>query len=266
MDRYDRLAKCIEEMADYACETQHEVVRTYKDDGSVLTNTDLYISSTICDVIRTLFPEANIVTEESLNEFDDHAEMTFVLDPIDGTDVYSQGSPAWCISLGILDRNHKCVGAMVNAPRFGLSRDQGLFFRQDPGKRVLLNGQIFKVDTDKDEPRQIAMGSNSPRHLDFSCFRGKIRCYGSNILHMVSILIHSHIQGAIAVPCFAWDMVGAHALLEACGFAVRYADGRQFAYDHRLLVERKPFKGIVICGTEKGIESIAKMLPPLECD
>lgn len=137
MDRYDRLAKCIEEMADYACETQHEVVRTYKDDGSVLTNTDLYISSTICDVIRTLFPEANIVTEESLNEFDDHAEMTFVLDPIDGTDVYSQGSPAWCISLGILDRNHKCVGAMVNAPRFGLSRDQGLFFRQDPGKGVV---------------------------------------------------------------------------------------------------------------------------------
>ncbi|HEB10407.1 MAG TPA: hypothetical protein ENI06_04235 [Spirochaetales bacterium] len=42
--------------------------------------------------IASRFPEANIITEESLREFDENREFTFAVDPIDGTDPSRQDS------------------------------------------------------------------------------------------------------------------------------------------------------------------------------
>jgi len=248
MDTFERISGLLLEMGEFACDAQADILRGYKDDGTVLTQTDLIISEKVIALIRDLFPKANIVTEETLTPFCKDAELTFILDPIDGTDVYSQGLPSWCIALGILDANHKCIGGMVNAPRWGLSRNEGLFLRQDPGKPMLLNGKAFSVASKKDDFEQIAMASHAHRYLDLSQFKGKMRCYGSNILHMVSPLIHSHIQGSVSVPCYAWDVAAAHALLLSQDMVVTYADGSPFEYDDRILVERQAFRGILVAG------------------
>ncbi|PKL13671.1 MAG: inositol monophosphatase [Spirochaetae bacterium HGW-Spirochaetae-8] len=260
MDNYDRIAELLIAMGDFACEAQKHVVRDYKLDGTVLTKTDLFISEQVTSKIAELFPEANIVTEEALHPFHPEASLTFVLDPIDGTDVYSQGLPGWCIGLGILDSHHRCIGGMINAPRWGLSRDEGLFLRVDPGKKLLLNGIPFLADDNKDNVEQIAMASHAPRYFNLLKFTGKIRCYGSNLLHMLSTLVHSNIQGSISVPCFAWDIAAAQAILESQGLHVKYADGSPFIYDADLLQYRKPFVGLMVCGSEKAVEEIRGML------
>jgi len=261
MDAFEKLEKRVREMGLYACEAQHDISRSYKEDGSVLTATDLFVNSSLIETIRELFPTANLVTEELATEFNPDAPWSFVVDPIDGTDVYSQGLPSWAISLGILDCNLQCVGGMVYAPRWGLSHENGLFFRKDPDSQVTLNGMPFEPVKGSSDPMQVSMSSDTARYLDFSSYEGKLRCFGSNIIHMISILVHPNIHGSVSVPCYAWDMAGAHALLQSLGFSVEYYDGSPFVYTLDMLARRRPFKTVVLSGTKQSLREIRRMLP-----
>ncbi len=259
MDSYDKIASLVLELADYACDAQADIARNYKEDGTVLTEADTLINTRIGDLVASLFPEANVVTEEAIRPFRPDAPLTFILDPIDGTDVYSQGLPGWCIALGVLDGNRQPIGGMVCAPRWGLSRDEGLFLRLDPGKGLTLNGKPFKARISDRKLEQIALASHAPRHLSIKQFDVKLRCYGSNILHMISPLIHPHVQGSVSIRCYAWDIAGAHALLHSQGFETRYVDDTPFVYDDELLAERKGIKRLLLAGTEEAVSSMQGM-------
>jgi myo-inositol-1(or 4)-monophosphatase len=259
MDKFDQLEMKIVEMGEYACLSQEDIHRNYKDDGSVLTQTDMYINENVSSEITRLFPDANIITEESLSTFDENKELTFILDPIDGTDVYSQGLPGWCVSLGILNKQREAVGAIVYAPRWGLSNKEGLLLRLDPGKRMLMNGSEYSTKVKDPQLEQLTMASHAPRYVDITKFDGKIRCFGSNILHMISPLIHNHIQGSLSVPCFVWDIAGAHALLQSQHLPTLYSDGTEFSYTDNLLVERKMFDGILFSGTKEAVATMRRI-------
>ncbi len=259
-DKLDKLAKAVEDAGLYAKEMQGEIHRSYKSDGSVITETDLAISKRILSVVSSLFPEANIISEETLTPFDPEAPYTFVLDPIDGTDVYSQGLPSWAVALGILDKDRKPVGAYISAPRWGIGCES-LFVRLDPGAPLLINGEEWKVSGDKDRPRQITMGSSGQRLLDFSAYHGKIRIFGSSILHMLAPVIYSHTQGCVNQSCFVDDIVASHAVLLACGMDIQYVDGKAFVYDDRFVLERKPFSPSFYAGTEACRAELFRILP-----
>lgn len=258
--KLDILAKAVEDAGLYAKEKQGEIHRSYKSDGSVITKTDLAISKEILSVVTTLFPEANIISEETLTEFDSRAPYTFVLDPIDGTDVYSQGLPSWAVALGILDKERKPVGAYISAPRWGIGSDS-LFVRLDPGTGLLVNGEPWVLEGDKDTPNQITMGSSGQRLMDFSQYYGKIRIFGSSILHMLAPVIHSHIQGCVNQSCYVWDIAASHAVLLAYGMDIQYVNGEPFVYDDRFLLERKSFSPSFYAGTEACRRELARILP-----
>ncbi|NCC64450.1 MAG: inositol monophosphatase [Spirochaetia bacterium] len=257
----DTLAKAVRDAGRWASEQQSLIHRSYKDDGTVITETDLEISQQIIGVISRLFPTMNIISEETLTPFDENAPYTFILDPIDGTDVYSQGLPCWAVALGILDKQRKPVGAYISAPRWGLGETE-LFVRLDPGKELLVNEKTFAITTAKDEPRQITMGSSGQRLMDFSHYEGKIRIFGSSILHMLSPVLYNHIQGCINQSCYVWDIAAAHAVLLNQGMDIEYVDGRAFFYDDDFLLHRKPFSPSFYAGTAQCIRNLRTVLPP----
>ena len=82
---------------EFAFSSQEKVARGIKSDGTVITEVDLEINRRISLCIKERYPDANLITEEAVDDFDPEKEYTFVLDPLDGTDVYSQGMPGWCI-------------------------------------------------------------------------------------------------------------------------------------------------------------------------
>jgi len=259
-EKLDILAKAVEDAGLYAKGQQQEIHRSYKADGTVITETDLAISRKILSVVSSLFPEANIISEETLTAYDPDAPYTFVLDPIDGTDVYSQGLPSWAVALGVLDKDRKPVGAYISAPRWGIGCDS-LFVRLDPGSELLINGEPWTLAGDKDRPRQITMGSSGQRLMDFSNFHGKIRIFGSSILHMLAPVIYSHIQGCVNQSCYVCDITASHAVLLACGMDIQYIDGSTFVYDDRFVLERKPFSPSFYAGTEACRIELANILP-----
>ena len=89
-NKLDELYKAVIECGEYAKEMQQEVHRTFKADVSVLTEADTAISRNLIKCIRTLFPEAAVISEEDIVENNRESEWIFILYPIEGTDVYSQ--------------------------------------------------------------------------------------------------------------------------------------------------------------------------------
>ena len=254
------IAAAVEEAGRIAFEKQHEIHRSFKHDGSVITEADITISHKLTALIKELFPEAGILSEEEELPPKKDAEWTFVLDPIDGTDVYSQGLPAFAVSLGILDSERRPVGAYIAAPRFGVA-SESLFIRMDPGTEPLLNGEHIELTGDKEKVTEITMGSKAYRYLDFSRFDAKIRILGSTILHLLTLVLFPAMEGSIVFPCYAWDIASSHAVIRHFGMDLSYGDGTLLSYTDEMIYERKPFRSALYAGTDKVREELIRTLP-----
>jgi myo-inositol-1(or 4)-monophosphatase len=219
----------------------------------------MYVSHTILRLVKKLFPEANVISEEEATRFSDDAPCTFILDPIDGTEMYSQGFPSWAIALGILDERRNPTGAMIDAPRFGMARDE-MFLRLDPGHGLLLDDMPFLAAPGKDTVRQVTIGSGALKHICVSGFPGKIRCFGSSILHLVAPVVFPGIQACAEFHGYAWDVAASHAILRSQGMDIVHADGSILRYDDAFLVERKQYRPPVYAGTKAATDFLRDRL------
>ena len=178
---------------------------------------------------------------------------------IDGTDVYSQGFPSWCVSVGILDGDKVPVGAMICAPRFGIATSGGLFVRLDPGGTLLVDGKQFAITTEKETTGQVVMGSDAIRHMTVERFSGKIRCFGSTIIHLLCPVLVDKIHAAIQSVGYVWDFASAHAVLRASGMDIYHADGSPFTYTDAFL-DRQPVRECLYAGTKACTDRLRQVL------
>ena len=258
--KLDRVEKEILDCGKWAVEKQCDLHVRKKSDSSPVTEVDITISSRVLSLLKELFPEGAIISEEETTEIKDDAPYTFVLDPIDGTDVFSQGHPSFCIALGILDENKEPVGAMIYAPRFGNATENGLFLRLDPEGKLLLNGREWKTNGDKSEIKQIAMSSSNVWRFDFSRFRGKARIFGSTIIHIIAPVVFSGIQASINEPCFIWDYAAAHAVIRSQGMDLYNPDGSKYVYTPDFLHKKR---SATCCygGLEESVKVLREICP-----
>jgi myo-inositol-1(or 4)-monophosphatase len=82
------------------------------DNNQVLTETDIEIGELIVSQIEKAYPNHNIIDEEA-GVIDKKSRFTWVVDPIDGTSNFSAGLPAYCIMIGLLDRDVPIAGGIA---------------------------------------------------------------------------------------------------------------------------------------------------------
>lgn len=255
--KLDLLANEIKNCGLWAKEKQSDLHISIKEDKTPVTEVDITISKRIITLIKELFPESRIISEEDKTELISNPPFTFVLDPIDGTDSYSQGLPSFAIALAILDNNNLPVGAIIYAPRFGQSSDCGLFLRLDPDGKTTLNGKEFKMSGEKKELKQITISSTFTQYVDSSLYKGKLRIFGSSIIHLLSPIIFPNIQAAIATPCYIWDFASSHALLLSFGMDIYNEDGTPLRYSSSFLNRSKSI-GIKYAGYKETVDKLRK--------
>ena len=119
----------------------------------------------------------------------------------------------------------------------------------------------FEIEGNKDVVKQVTMGSGGQVKMDFTNFAGKVRTFGSSIIHLLSPVVFSSIQGCVNQPCFVWDIVSAHAVLKKVGMDIEYVDGEPFIYTDEFLYQKKKFKKDIYAGTKEGIKCMRKILP-----
>ena len=262
-EKLDRIQEEIYSSGKWAVEKQGDLHISLKEDKSVVTEVDITISHRILALIKSLFPDAAIISEEEITEEKDNPPYTFVLDPIDGTDVYSQGFPSFCIALGILDSNKEPVGAMIYAPRFGVGTDEGAFLRLDTEGELLLNGRKFTMKGDKKTVRQLAVSSTCIWKFDFTKYRGKARSLGCSILHILLPVLFPSIAASINEPSFIWDYAAAHAVIRSQGMDLFAPDGSRYVYSSSFL-NRERSETPVYGGEKETVEELIKLCPQRE--
>jgi fructose-1,6-bisphosphatase/inositol monophosphatase family enzyme len=230
--------------------------RSYKDDGSVVTETDKLLDAYLFEQIAALYPQANILTEETVRAFDSARPYTFAVDPIDGTDVFSQGMAGWCVSVGLFDWALSPIAGIVHAPRLDL-----LLFA-DVGKRATLNGAELSPP-EPSEPlsnrSNVMVMSQLHRQLDLRKLPGKIRNVGSAALHLCFPLIYSGVVGSIeGAGGHIWDIAGAHALNRSLGFGLELLNGGPI--DYAGMVDGSPVGDVILAGHRQRVDELREIL------
>jgi len=134
---FDALVQAVCTAGKEALSRQREVEfldREYKTDGSVVTVVDRLVEDMLCTEIAREWSDCNFITEENVREFKAGRRYTVVVDPVDGTDNFSQGLFCWRISVAILDHRMVPIAGIVHCPRLDL-----LFCADLDGNATLLH-------------------------------------------------------------------------------------------------------------------------------
>ena len=232
------------------------LVRAFKSDGSVVTAIDKKLDSFLSGCVERLWPQANLLTEEAPHPFDPQKAYTFAIDPIDGTDVYSQGMPGWCVSIGLLDKKMQPIAGVIYAP----SMDLLLF--ADVAQCAVLNGKPVSIPAALDplsEESNLMVSSRVHHRIELSRFPGKIRNIGSAALHLSFPLIYPAIFGAIQSPeVKVYDIAAAFALITSLGFEMSCLDGSPINWS-AMAEEGKARDMIISCAPQRAAELRASL-------
>ncbi len=193
-----------------------------KDDRSIVTQADIWAQSFIIDSISGRFPGFKFISEELPNSTADYSEdkVYVIIDPIDGTAMFSMHLPIWCVSVGIF-RGYTPLYGFVYSP------GSDLLFHND-NDRSYLNGKPLIAETITDiEKETNIFYSSEIKDLKID-FPGKIRNLGSTALH-ACLTADSARNRLIAFigKSYLWDWAGALPLILKAGVKVRYLDGRE---------------------------------------
>jgi len=98
--------------------SQHQFQISQKGPDDFVTSVDQALDRQLSAQFATWFPQDGIVTEEnpqSTQAFHAGYSRLWVIDPIDGTDDFIQGKPAYAVMIGLLQNYHPVAG-WVYAP------------------------------------------------------------------------------------------------------------------------------------------------------
>lgn len=236
----EKIVTFMRRMAKAAVERQ-EVIdvlnSSYKGDEvfSVVTETDKYISEEFHRFVKTEFSHLNhvIVDEETLDELGEdkfttlkNAEYQFVIDPIDGTQMYALKMPCYAISIGVM-KNCKPYLGMVCLPATG---DLIFFDGQDVHWVQKLNTAAEKdILVDKKELSKLTVIFDNSWFVkignkpDFS--KDTFVSFYSCIVHFFYMITNR--SRGYYFGSYIWDMAGSWPILQVMGFEFRdYESGK----------------------------------------
>jgi myo-inositol-1(or 4)-monophosphatase len=117
---------------------QHIAVE-HKGAINIVTEVDRACEAAILSLLRSRFPDHDIVTEET-DLARRGSPWVWYIDPLDGTTNYAHGYPCFCTSLALVHEEKVVVGAVYDPLREEL-------FTAERGVGAFLNGRRLKVSS-----------------------------------------------------------------------------------------------------------------------
>ena len=200
---------------------QTQLTRKQKEDYSPVTAADKAVENFIISKIEQTYGlrHHGIMAEESGGDWQDK-EFIWAIDPIDGTRVFIDGLPLWCISLGLIraDEAYRGIVYLPVIDEIYYTNNEGIaFWNNRPLKGML------RTDWDRDSFIAVPSGAHRCFDIDFR----RIRSLGAIATH------HAYVARGAAVAALhrqvkPWDIAGAHAILTAAGGTALNLDGSPF--------------------------------------
>ncbi|WP_035492448.1 inositol monophosphatase family protein [Baaleninema simplex] len=232
-----------------------------KNDGSLVTKSDVWADNALGDAIAKEFPEHGILTEEGSQTFPDR-EWCWVIDPIDGTTNFARGIPVWGISLGLLYRGTPVFGLVHFPP---IQQTFHGFWNGETGLEVpsgaYFNGEPIRVSPD--EPSDNHLFSFCSRSVSWvkHPFPCKIRMVGAATYNLLTVASGICLGAAEATPK-VWDIAAVYAIVRAAGAAWVFLDGESVfpLVEHQDYLKR-PVPSLVV-SREALVEVFRRQISP----
>jgi len=196
-----------------------------KEDRSIVTQADMWVQTYLTEKISERFKDFQIISEEKTNRNTDFTEdrISVIIDPIDGTAMFSMHLPIWCISIGIFKGYTPAYG-FVFSPGSDL-----LFYNDDNGS--YLNGKKLTSDPSVIiEKETNIFYSSEIRNIKIN-FPGKVRNLGSTALH-ACLTADNRRNRLLAFigKSYLWDWAGAIPVILNAGVKLKYLNGSDLDY------------------------------------
>jgi len=126
---------------EFAVKKLHKLKVEKKGSTDYVTEVDRRVEQIIFEDIKSYYPEHNFLGEESGEEIN-NSNVTWILDPIDGTTNFINGFPHYCVSLCASVNGVPSHGVIIDPTR----REE---FSASKGKGAQLNGERIRVSDQK---------------------------------------------------------------------------------------------------------------------
>jgi myo-inositol-1(or 4)-monophosphatase len=195
-----------------------ELVRRYpkaeiqfKQDGSPVTELDLFLSSHVELLMESHFPTTTFYSEE---KFSDWKFPLLALDPLDGTREYIDGNPEWAVSIGI----------------FQTEKFEGEGWVYNPKKQEIFSQEVvpYKFKTKTSYVGEVSRSEYNKGLFQRTNDEGKfiIEVVGS-IAYKLARLAYQNSDFVVSLrPKNIWDIAGGTLLCNKAGLKF-YSQGKE---------------------------------------
>lgn len=212
----------------------------HKTANDVLSEADMALNKFFCEKIKEKYADACMITEENDNA-DMTDDLTFVVDPLDGTCNYSLGLKLCGIQIAVF-KNKECIISLIGLPYqnevYYAIKGKGAFFN---GQNIVIDNTIkacdgilqlsdfYQINSDIAYDDQYAIVK--ALHPDFL----KTRLFGAACIDFTNIA-KSGAQAYICHYYHIWDIAPGLLLVKEAG-AVYSGVNKPYSYgDHTLIV------------------------------
>ncbi len=213
-------------------------------DGPV-TAADLAVNDWLINGLNLNFPSVNwnVISEETAknqasNLFASKSDFVWILDPLDGTKDFVQGSEDYAVHLALINKNEPVLGVVLIPEReelwFGIVGEDcwyenrsGIKTKVNFSKRTKINELILVASRNHRNLRLEKLLS----HLEFSrkLEKGSVGCKVATILRGESDV---YISVSDKTAPKDWDVAAPEALLNSAGGNFTHANGYNLAYNN----------------------------------
>ena len=206
--------------------------------SNLVTEVDKKSESKIIEIIRSDFPNHNILSEE-IGALDTDSNVKWIIDPIDGTINYAHSIPLCCVSIGV-EKNGEIIlgvvynpmsgeyffaekgkGATLNNKKISISKEDKL------GKSLLVTG--FPYDTSRNPYKPVSV------FAEFVNSDIPVRRLGSAALDLCWTAC-GRFDGFWEYNLNPWDVAAGYLIMTEAGGKVTDFDGKDFSvYSKQIL-------------------------------
>ena len=200
---------------------------SFKGRINLVTDVDFKSEETIINHIKTLHPDHDIITEESIQE-DRGLPCRWIIDPLDGTVNYAHDYPIVAVSIGLEINGSIEIGVVFNPIMnefFSARKGEGAFLNDNPifvsktdslKKSLLATG--FPYDISESSENNLSYFNHIIKHAQ------GVRCDGSAALNICYCAM-GRFDGYWEIKIAPWDIAAGILITEEAGGVVTNLQG-----------------------------------------
>jgi fructose-1,6-bisphosphatase/inositol monophosphatase family enzyme len=261
-DRLDIMFQTLQELGRYQLERQSEAVAQVKTDDSmedawaaneVFSEVDIHTERQLLAFCKEEYGEYPVISEEfnAQSQPPRDAEYTIVIDPLDGTKPYLEGSDGFGISFGVMQRGRFVFGAnfypALNTLYYAFADTDGVFdqhHRKIPAptqwaRECYLSLGFYDL---------LLEGHNTPERIQ-AALGLEVGDYPRSAIYIFKRILEGATFAYMSRGAFLWDIGPSSLLLEKAGCPMLDLDGEKVNFQE---LTNPPFRHQAVVALPQG--------------